>query len=131
MWLVAGQAGSKFTLFSRISTTSRTTDGEYLFGAEFFFIRYAEDLEEIRNRASVTLMREALDMFAQTAGAGGWDRRDAVQQASRAGRIHAVRSTVTLVIIFVVTCVDSKGLNYMPVEKYLALHSPIVHHRWR
>src|ERR1700687_5895617 len=36
MWLVSGQAGSKFTLFSRSSTTSWTTDGEYMFGAEFF-----------------------------------------------------------------------------------------------
>jgi hypothetical protein len=36
MWLVAWQAASKLALPSRKSTAGRTTDGEYLFAAEFF-----------------------------------------------------------------------------------------------
>ena len=33
----AGQASSKLAFLSRSSTTSRTTDGEYLSWAQFFF----------------------------------------------------------------------------------------------
>jgi len=35
MRLGAGLTGAKLTLFFRSSTTGRTTDSEYLFGAEF------------------------------------------------------------------------------------------------
>src|SRR5579863_7735572 len=36
MWLGAGLTGGKLALFSRSSTTSWTTDSEYLCGANFF-----------------------------------------------------------------------------------------------
>jgi hypothetical protein len=38
MRLCARLASSKLTLLPRSSTTSRTTDSEYLFGPSFFFI---------------------------------------------------------------------------------------------
>ena len=37
MWVGARLASCKLTLFTRCSTTSRTTDSEYLFWAEFLF----------------------------------------------------------------------------------------------